>query len=57
MYAFHERPLEGIEDAKIHGVFKGRIKGTKESKNELMKKYPEVVELIQLKKSLRDISS
>ncbi len=55
--ALRERQLEGIEEAKKHGVYKGRIKGTTESNEEIMQKYPEVVRFIRMKKPLRDIAS
>ena len=38
-----ERQLEGIEQAKKRGVYKGREKGTTESKEEILQKYSKVV--------------
>ncbi len=50
-----ERQLEGIEIAKKNGTYKGRVKGTAESKDEFLAKYKEVSRLLRMKKSLRDI--
>jgi DNA invertase Pin-like site-specific DNA recombinase len=50
-----ERQLEGIEIAKKNGTYKGRVKGTAESKDEFLSKYKEVSRLLRMKKSLRDI--
>jgi DNA invertase Pin-like site-specific DNA recombinase len=52
-----ERQLEGIEEAKKRGAYKGREKGTTESKEEVLEKYKEVVRFLRLKKSLRDTAS
>jgi len=41
----------------MRGVYKGRIKGTIETTEELLAKYKEVVKHIKLNKSFRDISS
>lgn len=51
-----ERQSEGIEEAKKRGVYKGRVKGTTDSKEEVLEKYKEVVRFIKMKKSLRDIA-
>ena len=50
-----ERQLEGIEIAKKNGTYKGRVKGTAESRDEFLAKYKEVSRLLRMKKSLRDI--
>ena len=52
-----ERQLEGIEEAKKRGSYKGREKGTTESKEEVLDKYKEVARFIRLGKSLRDVAS
>jgi DNA invertase Pin-like site-specific DNA recombinase len=52
-----ERQLEGIEQAKKRGVYKGREKGTTETKEEVLEKYKEVVRFLRMKKSLRDTAS
>lgn len=52
-----ERQLEGIEEAKKRGVYKGRVKGSIDSNEEVLAKYKEVVRYIRLNKSLRDIAS
>jgi len=52
-----ERQLEGIAEAKKRGTYKGREKGTTESKQEVLDKYKEVVRFIRLGKSLRDVAS
>lgn len=45
-----ERQKEGIAIAKANGRYKGRVRGSKESKEEVISKYPKVVK--QLKKGL-----
>lgn len=52
-----ERQLEGIEIAKKNGTYKGRVKGTTESKDEFLTKYKEESRLLRMNKSLRDIAS
>ena len=52
-----ERQLEGIEIAKKNVTYKGRVKGTTESKDEFLTKYKEVSRLLRMNKSLRDIAS
>lgn len=44
-----ERQLEGIQMAKLNGTYKGRVKGSTESKEEVLKKYRSVVYHIQRK--------
>ncbi|MBM3170914.1 MAG: recombinase family protein [Bacteroidetes bacterium] len=51
-----ERQLEGIAEAKKKGVYKGRIKGTTESREIVMNRYKEVVRYLRMNKSLRDIA-
>ncbi|MEO6356254.1 MAG: hypothetical protein ABIU77_15460 [Ferruginibacter sp.] len=41
--AIRERQLEGIQIAKLKGTYKGREKGTTETKEEVLKKYQLVV--------------
>ena len=38
-----ERQLEGIQIAKLKGTYKGRVKGSKESRDEILKKYHTVI--------------
>lgn len=45
-----ERQREGIALAKANGTYKGRVRGSKESSEEVLAKYPKVVK--QLKKGL-----
>ena len=52
-----ERQLEGIAEAKKRGVYKGREKGTVETKEEVLGRYKEVVRYLRMNKSLRDIAS
>ncbi|MBN8688545.1 MAG: recombinase family protein [Chitinophagales bacterium] len=42
-----ERQLEGIQLAKLRGTYKGRAKGSRESREEILKKYHNVVYHIQ----------
>jgi DNA invertase Pin-like site-specific DNA recombinase len=52
------RQEEGIAEAKKRGgVYNGRIKGTVETKEQVLGKYKEVVRYIKMNKSLRDIAS
>lgn len=44
-----ERQLEGIQEAKKRGVYKGREKGTTETREEVLKKYPTVVNYLKRK--------
>jgi DNA invertase Pin-like site-specific DNA recombinase len=41
-----ERQLEGIQIAKLRGTYKGREKGTTETKEEILAKYKEVVKML-----------
>jgi DNA invertase Pin-like site-specific DNA recombinase len=41
-----ERQLEGIQIAKLKGTYKGREKGTTETKEEVLSKYKDVVRLL-----------
>ena len=52
-----ERQLEGIAEAKKRGTYKGREKGTTIDKVVILQKYKEVVRLLKMKKSLRDVAS
>lgn len=52
-----ERQLEGIEQAKKRGVYKGRVKGSTDSKEEILDRYKEVVRHLRMNKPLRDIAS
>ena len=52
-----ERQLEGIEQAKKRGVYKGRLKGTTETPEEVLNNYKEVVRFLKMNKSLRDTAS
>jgi DNA invertase Pin-like site-specific DNA recombinase len=53
-----ERQLEGIAEAKKRGdVYKGREKGTTIDSVVVLQKYKEVVRLLKMKKSLRDVAS
>lgn len=44
-----ERQLEGINLAKKRGVYRGREKGTAESQDEVLKKYPKVIYYLKRK--------
>jgi DNA invertase Pin-like site-specific DNA recombinase len=44
--ALRERQLEGIQIAKLKGTYRGRQKGTTESKEEILAKYKEVVKML-----------
>lgn len=48
-----ERQAEGIAIAKAKGVYKGRVRGSVESKEEVLKKYKSVVRLLNENLSLR----
>lgn len=52
-----ERQLEGIEQAKKRGVYKGRVKGSTDSKEVVLDRYKEVVRHLRMNKPLRDIAS
>jgi len=49
-----ERQREGIAIAKAKGTYKGRVKGSVESDNEVLKKYKEVVKYLKQNQSLRN---
>ncbi len=49
-----ERQREGIELAKVKGVYKGRVRGSKESKDEVLAKYPKVIKRLKEGQSLRN---
>lgn len=52
-----ERQLEGIEEAKKRGVYKGRVKGSTDSKEVILDRYKEVVRHLRMNKPLRDVAS
>lgn len=49
-----ERQREGIAIAKAKGIYKGRIKGSTETDDEVLNKYKEVVKFLNRKQSLRN---
>jgi len=49
-----ERQKQGIAIAKANGIYKGRIKGSKESSKDFLGKYPNVVKHLNNKQSLRN---
>ena len=51
-----ERQLEGIAEAKKRGVYFGREKGSTESREDVLEKYKNVVRLLRMNKSLRDVA-
>ncbi|MCL1679896.1 recombinase family protein [Elizabethkingia miricola] len=51
-----ERQKEGIKIAIAKGVYKGRVKGSKESDEQVLSKYKEVVKYLKRGQSLRDIA-
>ena len=51
-----ERQKEGIKIAIAKGVYKGRVKGSKESDDQVLAKYKEVVKYLKRGQSLRDIA-
>ena len=52
-----ERQLEGIAEAKRRGgIYRGREKGTTIDSVVVLQKYKEVVRLLKMKKSLRDVA-
>jgi DNA invertase Pin-like site-specific DNA recombinase len=51
--ALLERQKEGIAIAKAKGIYKGRVRGSKESKEEVLAKYKGVVKLLNENYSLR----
>lgn len=54
--AMLERQKEGIKIAIAKGVYKGRVKGSKESDDQVLAKYKEVVKYLKRGQSLRDIA-
>lgn len=51
-----ERQREGIAIAKAKGIYKGRLRGSVESKKDFLDKYPEVIKNLRKGHSLRDIA-
>jgi DNA invertase Pin-like site-specific DNA recombinase len=51
-----ERQLEGIAEARKKGVYKGRVKGSKETPEQILAKYPDAVRYLKMGKSIRDVS-
>ena len=51
-----ERQREGIEIAKVKGRYKGRVRGSKESTQEVLTKYPTVIKRLKEGQSLRNTS-
>ena len=51
-----ERQKEGISIAKIKGVYKGRVKGTKESKKDFLARHKKTIKLLNQNQSLRNIA-
>ncbi|MEM1136616.1 MAG: recombinase family protein [Bacteroidota bacterium] len=49
-----ERQREGIAIAKAKGIYKGRVKGTKETDNQVLSKYKNVVKYLKNGQSLRN---
>ncbi len=49
-----ERQKEGIAIAKAKGAYKGRVKGSTESDDEVLAKYKDVVKFLNRKQSLRN---
>lgn len=49
-----ERQKEGILIAKLNGVYKGRLKGSKESNQDFLDKYKDVIKSIKKGNSIRD---
>lgn len=45
--AIRERQLQGIEIAKLKGIYRGRQKGTNESSTDFLSKYPIVVSYLK----------
>lgn len=51
-----ERQLEGIEQAKKRGTYKGRVKGSHETPEQVLAKYPDAVRYLKMGKSIRDVA-
>lgn len=55
--SLRERMLEGIAEAKKKGgVYKGRAKGTRETHEQILAKYPNAVRYLKMGKSIRDVA-
>lgn len=52
-----ERQKEGVAIAKARGVYKGRVRGSKESDKDVIIKYPKVVKHLKNGHSLRNTKS
>lgn len=52
--AILERQKEGIMIAKLNGAYKGRLKGTKETNQEFLDKYKDVIKNLKKGNSIRD---
>lgn len=48
--------LQGIAEAKKRGAYKGRVKGTRETPEQVLEKYPAAVRYFKLGKSIRDVA-
>lgn len=51
-----ERQREGIALAKLNGTYKGRIKGTIETPQQVLDKHKEVVKYLKQRQSLRNVA-
>ena len=51
-----ERQQQGIAIAKANGTYKGRVRGSKVSNDDILDKYKDVVKQLKQNKPLRDIS-
>lgn len=51
-----ERQREGIEIAKAKGLYKGRVRGSRESVDQVLAKYPNVIRRLKEGQSLRNTS-
>ncbi|MDV7138233.1 recombinase family protein [Maribacter sp. TH_r10] len=49
-----ERQREGIDIAKAKGKYKGRVRGSKESREQILAKYPTVIKRLKEGQSLRN---
>lgn len=52
--AILERQREGIMIAKLNGTYKGRLKGTKETDQDFLDKYKDVIKSLKKGNSIRD---
>lgn len=48
-----ERQREGIAIAKAKGTYKGRVRGSTESKNDFLKRYPQIIKELNTGMSIR----